>query len=156
MTVIAADPVRDEEFARANDVTYVALDELLARADVISLNASLNDTTRGLLDASAFARVKHGAILINTARGGIVDERALADALGNGTLRGAGVDVFEREPPAGSPLVGLPNVVLTPHTAAYSHEAMTAANLLAAGIVVGYMRGILPDPDCIVVAPRRA
>ena len=61
--------------------------------------------------------------------------------------------MFEREPPAGSPLIGLPNVVLTPHTAAYTHEAMTAANLLAAEIVADYMHGTLPHPDCIVVAP---
>ncbi len=156
MQVIATDPVHDDEFARANDIAYVPLDELLARADVVSVNASLNDTTRGLLGPAAFARLKHGAILINTARGGIVDEAALADALRAGKLRGAGVDVFEREPPTGSPLIGLTNVVLTPHTAAYTHEAMTAANMLAAQIVVGYMRGTLPHPDCIVVAPREA
>jgi D-3-phosphoglycerate dehydrogenase len=153
MNVIATDPVRDDEFARANDVAYVPLAELLTQSDVVSVNASLNDTTRGLLGAPAFARMRDGAILVNTARGGIVDERALAGALRGGKLRGAGVDVFEREPPAGSPLIGLRNVVLTPHTAAYTHEAMTAANLLAAEIVVNYMRGSLPHPDCIVVAP---
>jgi D-3-phosphoglycerate dehydrogenase / 2-oxoglutarate reductase len=156
MTVIATDPVRDDAFALANGVAYVPLEELLARADVVSVNASLNDTTRGLLGAGAFARMKDGAILVNTARGGIVDERALADALRAGKLRGAGVDVFEREPPVDSPLVGLRNVVLTPHTAAYTHEAISAANVLAAEIVVGYMRGNLPHPDCIIVAPRGA
>ena len=155
MRMLATDPVRDDEFARANGVTYVALEELLAAADVVSVNASLNDTTRGLLGAQALARMKHGAILINTARGGIVDERALAGALRGGALHAAGVDVFEREPPGDSPLIGLPNVVLTPHTAAYTHEAMTAANLLAAQIVVDYMHGRLPHPDCIVAAPRR-
>jgi D-3-phosphoglycerate dehydrogenase len=153
MRAIASDPVRDDEFARANDVAYLAHDELLARADVISVNASLNDTSRGLLGAPAFAAMKQDAILVNTARGGIVDERALADALRHGKLLGAGVDVFEHEPPAGSPLVGLPNVVLTPHTGAYTHEAMTAANVLAAQNVVDYQRGSLPHPDCIVVAP---
>ena len=154
MRVLASDPVRDDEFARANGVAYVPLDELLTAADVVSVNASLNDTSRGLLDAAARARMKPGAILVNTARGGIVDEPALAAALRAGALLGAGVDVFEREPPGGSPLLGLPNVVLTPHTAAYTHEAMTAANLLAAEIVAGYLRGRLPDPDCVVVAPR--
>jgi len=156
MTVVATDPVRDDAFVRDNEVTYVPLDELLARADVVSVNASLNDTSRGLLGTQAFARMRDGAILVNTARGGIVDEAALAGALRGGKLRGAGVDVFEREPPIGSPLIGLANVVLTPHTGAYTHEAMTAANLLAAEIVVDYMRGKLPHPDCIVVAPRRA
>ena len=155
MRVIATDPVHDDEFARANGVAYVALDELLASADVVSVNASLNDTSRGLLGAPEFARMKPGAILVNTARGGVVDEAALAAALRGGTLLGAGVDVFEREPPAGSPLIGLPNAVLTPHTAAYTHEAMTATNVLAAKIVVDYMHGRLPHPDCIVAAPRR-
>ena len=153
MRVIATDPVTDDAFARAHDVAYVPLDELLAAADVVSINASLNATTRGLLDRRALSRLKDGAIVINTARGGIVDEGALADALRGGKLGGAGIDVFEREPPAGSALIGLPNVVLTPHVAAYTDEAMAAANLLAAQIVVDLMRGRLPDPDCIVAGP---
>jgi D-3-phosphoglycerate dehydrogenase len=156
MRVIATDPVHDDDFARAHGVAYVSLDDLLHAADVVSVNASLNDTSRGLLGPDALARMKHGAILVNTARGGVVDETALAAALRDGALLGAGVDVFEREPPAGSPLIGLPNVVLTPHTAAYTHEAMTATNVLAAKIVVDYMRGTLPQPDCIVAAPRQA
>jgi D-3-phosphoglycerate dehydrogenase / 2-oxoglutarate reductase len=153
LRVIATDPVHDDEFARAHGVVYVSLDELLHAADVVSVNASLNPTSRGLLGPSAIARMKHGAILVNTARGGVVDEKALAAALRDGALLGAGVDVFEREPPAGSPLIGLPNAVLTPHTAAYTHEAMTATNVLAAKIVVDYMRGTWPDPDCVVAAP---
>ncbi|MDP9105332.1 MAG: phosphoglycerate dehydrogenase [Candidatus Eremiobacteraeota bacterium] len=156
MRAIATDPVRDDAFAHANDVAYVALDELLAAADVVSVNASLNDTSRGLLGAPAFARMKRGTVLVNTARGGVVDEAALAAALRDGTLLGAGVDVFEREPPAGSPLIGLPNAVLTPHTGAYTNEAMTATNVLAAKIVVEYMHGSLPHADCIVAAPRQA
>ena len=156
MRVVATDPVRDDAFARANAIAYVPLDELLAAADAVSVNASLNDTSRGLLGAPAFERMKLGAILVNTARGGIVDEPALAAALRSGKLLGAGVDVFEHEPPAGSPLLGAPNVVLTPHTGAYTHEAMTAANVLAAQNVAGYMRGELPHPDCIVVAPATA
>ena len=156
MRVIANDPVHDDEFARANGVTYVALDELLGAADVVSVNASLNDTSRGLLGGPAFTRMKPSAILVNTARGGVVDEAALAAALRGGRLLGAGVDVFEREPPTGSPLIGLTNAVLTPHTAAYTHEAMTATNVLAATIVADYMRGTLPHPDCIVAAPADA
>ncbi len=155
MRVVAADPVVDDAFSRAHDVTYLPLDELLATADVVSINASLNETTRGLIDRRALRRLKAGAILINTARGGIVDEAALAEALRSGQLGGAGIDVFEREPPAGSALIGLPNVVLTPHVAAYTHEAMAAANLLAARIVVDLMHGRLPDLDCIVAGPKR-
>lgn len=156
MRVIAADPVHDDEFARTNAVAYVSLHELLEAADVVSVNASLNDTSRGLLGPGEFERMKRSAIVVNTARGGIVDEAALAAALRDGKLLGAGVDVFEREPPAGSPLIGLPNVVLTPHTGAYTNEAMTATNLLAAKIVVDYMHGRLPHADCIVAAPREA
>jgi D-3-phosphoglycerate dehydrogenase len=154
MRVIASDPVHDEEFARANGVAYVSLDELLAESDVVSVNCSLNETTQGLLDAAALRRLKPGAIFVNTARGGIVDETALAEALRQGTIRAAGVDVFDREPPLGSPLIGAPNAVLTPHIAAFTDEATDAANLLAAEIVAGYMQGRLPDPDCVVVAPE--
>jgi D-3-phosphoglycerate dehydrogenase / 2-oxoglutarate reductase len=153
MRVVASDPVRDEEFARANGVEYVALEALLADSDVVSVNCSLNETTRGLLDRRALSLMKPGSIFVNTARGGIVDESALADALRGGTIRAAGVDVFDREPPLGSPLIGAPNVVLTPHIAAYTDEATDAANLLAAQVVVDYMQGRLPSPDCVVVAP---
>jgi D-3-phosphoglycerate dehydrogenase len=152
MNVIASDPIRDEHFAAEYGVAYVELDELLARADAISINASFNPTTRGLIGAAALARMKPGAVVINTARGGIVDESALAQALHDGRLRGAGVDVFDHEPPLDSPLLTAPNVVLSPHAGAYSDEAMTAANLLAAQLVVRKLRGE-PLPEECVVAP---
>jgi D-3-phosphoglycerate dehydrogenase len=152
MNVIASDPIRDEHFAAEYGIAYVELDELLARADAISINASFNPTTRGLIGAAALARMKPGTIVINTARGGIVDESALAQALHDGRLRGAGVDVFDHEPPLDSPLLTAPNVVLSPHAGAYSDEAMTAANLLAAQLVVRKLRGE-PLPEECVVAP---
>lgn len=151
MNVIASDPVRDERFAAECGVAYVGLDELLARADAISINATFNPTTRGLIDAVALARMKPGAIVINTARGGIVDEAALAQALHDGRLRGAGVDVFDHEPPLGSPLLTAPNAVLSPHAGAYTDEAMIAANLLAAQLVVLKMRGEPLPAECVVV-----
>jgi D-3-phosphoglycerate dehydrogenase / 2-oxoglutarate reductase len=154
MRVIASDPVKDEAFARENGTEYVALEALLAGSDIVSVNCSLNETTRGLLDRRALSLMKPGSIFINTARGRIVDESALADALRAETIRAAGVDVFEREPPLGSPLLGAPNAVLTPHIAAYTDEANVASNVLAAQIVVDYMQGRLPEPDCIVVAPN--
>lgn len=150
MTVLACDPVRDEAFARTAGVAYVELDELLARADVVSINADLNSTSRLLLGRAAFARMKEGVLFVNASRGGIVDEAALAQALRDGKVRAAGIDVFDEEPPRASPLVGLPNVVLSPHVGAYSDEATDAANLMAARSVVGYMNGVLPAPDCIV------
>jgi glyoxylate reductase len=98
------------------DCEQVELSDLLARSDFVSVHVALADETQGLLDAEALGRMKRGAILINTARGGVVDQGALADALREGQLGGAGIDVFEREPiEPDDPLLQLPNVILTPH-----------------------------------------
>ena len=100
-------------------------DEVLGAADVLTLHVPLTDATRGLIDGAALAKLKPGAILVNTARGGIVDEPALAEALASGRVLAAGLDVFEAEPPSQeSPLLGLPNVVLTPHISAGTQDAM--------------------------------
>ncbi len=100
------------------------LDELLATSDIVSLHMPLTAESRGMFDAKRIAQMKRGAVLINTARGGIVDERALAEALHAGRLAGAAVDVFEKEPlPAGSALVNVPNLILTPHIAGVTAES---------------------------------
>ncbi len=102
----------------------LALADVVARADVLTLHVPLDPSTRHLIDARALASMKRGAVLINTARGGVVDENALAAALRDGALGGAAIDVFEREPlPAGSPLAGCPNVILTPHIAGLTLES---------------------------------
>lgn len=116
----------------------LALDELLGQADVVTLHVPLTPETRHLLDAARIARMRPGAILINTSRGGIVDEAALAAALRAGQLRGAALDVFEQEPlPAGSPLADAPNLILTPHIAGLTQEANTrVSDMVAAGVTM--------------------
>ncbi len=123
MKVIAYDPFLSEERAAKIGVTKVELDELLAKADFITLHVPLTDKTRGILNAEAIAKMKKGVRIINCARGGLVDEAALAEALKSGQVAGAGFDVYEVEPAKDSPLFGLPNVVCTPHLGASTTEA---------------------------------
>ncbi len=141
MRVIAWTPHPDPEKARRGGFAYVeTLDALLAASDVVSLHLRSSPDTRGLLGAAQFARIRPGTIFINTARGDIVDETALVEALGSGRLWGAGLDVFAREPlPRESPLLALPNVVLTPHTAGTTPEALATGLDLCAENVVRYL-----------------
>ncbi len=115
MRVIAHDPYPNAAFAAAHGVTFVSLDELLATADVVTLHLPAEVVDGALLGAAEFARMKPGSLLINTARGALVDEAALGAALHRGQVGGAGLDAFVDEPPVGSPLLIAPNVVLTPH-----------------------------------------
>jgi len=123
MKVIAYDPFLSEERAARLGVEKVEMDELLARADFITLHVPLTDKTRGILNAEAIAKMKKGVRVINCARGGLVDEAALAEAIKSGHVAGAGFDVYEVEPAKDSPLFGLPNVVCTPHLGASTMEA---------------------------------
>jgi D-3-phosphoglycerate dehydrogenase len=117
----------------------VALEELLPQADVLSLHVPLTRSTRGLIGARELARLKAGAVLVNCACGGVVEERALGEALASGRLRGAALDVFATEPPGESPLLALPNVVLTPHLGGSTVEARRRAGLEAAAIITGVL-----------------
>ena len=123
MRVIAYDPYLTETRALDLGVEKVELAELLARADVVTLHVPLTDATRNILSADAIARCKRGVLIINCARGGLVDEVALAEALRSGQVAGAALDVFETEPATESPLFGLENVVCTPHLGAATAEA---------------------------------
>jgi phosphoglycerate dehydrogenase-like enzyme len=126
MEVVATDPLVTEA-----DVPLVGLDELLATADALTLHAPLDDTTRGMIGAAQLGRMRRHALLVNTSRGGLVDERALAEALAAGRIRGAAADAFEHEPPAGSPLLTLDNFVASPHAGGATVEAVTRAGVAA-------------------------
>lgn len=126
MEVVAHDP-----FVETAEVDLVGLDELLASSDAVSLHVPLDDSTRWMIGAKALERMRSGALLVNTARGGLVDEDALADALSSGRLGGAALDAFAAEPPIGSPLLGLENVVLSPHAGAATAEAAQRTALQA-------------------------
>jgi D-3-phosphoglycerate dehydrogenase len=150
MPLLATDVVQDNAFARQYGVTYLPLDQLLQRADIVSINAPLSQDTSQLIDAPALRLMKPTAFLINTARGGLVDEAALAAALREGRLAGAGLDVFHDEPLYQNPFHGLENVVLSPHLAAYAREGLRDTGLLAARGVVTVLEGQQPDSAVLV------
>jgi D-3-phosphoglycerate dehydrogenase / 2-oxoglutarate reductase len=123
MKVVAYDPFVTPAVAREVEVELLPLDEVLKQADVVSLHTSLSGSTEKMIDAAAIAKMKKGARLVNCARGELIDEAALAEALKSGALAGAAVDTFATEPPKNSPLVGLPNLIATPHIAGSTAEA---------------------------------
>ncbi len=142
MDVIAWTFHPSEERARALGVRFVPLDTLLAAADVVSLHVALTPDTRHLIGAGELALMKPGALLVNGARGAVVDTDALVDALRAGRLGGAGLDVFETEPlPAGHPLLALDQVVLTPHNADATPEGMDLLNRVAVDNVIAFLEG---------------
>ncbi|MDA1062681.1 MAG: C-terminal binding protein [Chloroflexi bacterium] len=146
-TVIAHDPYMDADVFEAAGVERVAhLDELLERADYVSLHVPLTAETTGLIGPDQLRRMRPTATLINTARGPVVQQDALIEALREGRLGAAGLDVFEEEPlPADSPLTAMHNVVLTPHTASYSDEAFGNLKRRVAGAAIAVMQGRQPE-----------
>lgn len=145
MEVLIYDPYVSAAAAEVLGATVASLDTLLERADIVTLHLPLLPETRGILGTRELARMKRRAFLINCARGGLVDEGALYDALTSGQLAGAALDVFEREPPTDSPLLALPNVVVTPHLAASSAEAQEGVGIVAAETTLAALRGELVD-----------
>jgi D-3-phosphoglycerate dehydrogenase len=139
MKVIAYDPFLSEERADQLGVQKVELDELLRRSDFVTLHVPLTDQTRNILSREAIARLKPGARIVNCARGGLVDEEALAEALREGRVAGAAFDVFAEEPATSSPLFGLPNVVVTPHLGAATTEAQENVALQVAEQMADYL-----------------
>jgi D-3-phosphoglycerate dehydrogenase len=149
--LIAYDPYASAARAAQLGVELVTLDELLARADVISIHLPKTPETKGLIGADQLAKVKPGVIIVNAARGGLIDEQALADAAREGRIGGAGVDVFSTEPTTESPLFGIPNVVVTPHLGASTTEAQDRAGTDVARSVLLALRGDFV-PDAVNVA----
>ena len=139
MKVIAYDPYISKEVAEKKGVDLVSFDELLRRSDFISIHTPLTEETRGLINADAFQKMKHGVILINCARGGIVSEQALLQAIKEGKVAGAALDVFEKEPAIGNPLVELNEVVCTPHLGASTGEAQENVSIAIAEQIVDYL-----------------
>ena len=142
MSVIAYDVERDDDFARMNSITYATLDEVLVQSDFVSLHVPLMESTRHIIDDEAISKMKSSAYLINTSRGGIVDEAALYEALKSGRLAGAALDVYEIEPPApDTPLFTLDNCVCTPHIGARTVESVLRNNLEAVRKVLEVLKG---------------
>jgi phosphoglycerate dehydrogenase-like enzyme len=148
MNVLAYDVHQDLSFAADHAVSYVGLDELLEGADFVSLHLPLTAETRGIIGLPQLRRMKRTAFLINTARGPIIDEPALVTALHEGLIAGAGLDVFAQEPPLGSPLLQLENVVMTAHIGAWGDATWAAMARQAATEVVRALRG--EPPICAV------
>lgn len=141
MDVIAYDPYVTEQAAREQSVTLVELDHLYARSDVITLHCALSADTEGMIDKEAIEQMKPTAIIINAARGGLVEEAALAEALEGGRILAAGIDVYSKEPPVDNPLIGLPNVVHTPHLGASTTEAQSDVAEQVVAQVLDVLRG---------------
>jgi D-3-phosphoglycerate dehydrogenase len=146
MRVVAFDPFLTAERSVEIGVEKVDLDELFRRADIISLHAPLTDKTRDIIDAAALEKCKRGVRIVNCARGGLVDEKALAAALKSGHVAGAALDVFETEPARENALFGLPNVVCTPHLGAATMEAQENVALQVAEQMSDYLtRGAITN-----------
>jgi len=163
VTLLAYDPYITQERAASFGAQLVSFDELLGRSDFLSIHAPLTAETRHMFDRAAFAKIKPGLVFVNTARGPIVDANALVEAVADGRIWSAGLDVFEVEPlPADSPLLAYDNIILTPHVAANSPEARHDVYELICRIAIEVIQGRVPEwvvnPEVLTqlreVAPR--
>jgi phosphoglycerate dehydrogenase-like enzyme len=146
MKLIAAELYPDLAFVEEHGIRLVDLDTLLAEADYVSLNCPLSDETRGLIDADKLSRMKPSGVLVNTARGGLVVEADLVEAIRAGAIGGAGLDVFEQEPTnPKNPLYDFENVVVSPHIAGTDSLALDSMAAEAARCIVDLSKGVWPD-----------
>ncbi len=149
--LIAHDPFVDAETMAERDVEKVEFDELFDRADHVGVYAPLTESTRGMVDADALARLDADSVIVNVGRGPVIDADALLEALETDAIKAAGLDVLDEEPPADDPLVGRPDTVVTPHAAWYSEDAYDELNRRGADDVAAVLNGEVPagrvDPD---------
>ena len=141
MNVFGYDPYLDDEVVASRSAKPLTLEELLSTCDFITFHIPLNDKTRGMIDSHAFDHMKTGVRLICTARGGIISEDALLEALNSGKVAGAAMDVFVQEPPGQIPLVQHPKIIATPHIGAQTHEAQNRAAQDIADEVLNALNG---------------
>jgi D-3-phosphoglycerate dehydrogenase len=144
MNILGFDLIKDKKFAQRYGIKYVSLGKLLQKSDYITIHIPLNDATRGIISYKELEKIKKDAFLINTSRGGIVDEQALYQALRNNQLKGAALDVYSNEPPVESPLKELDNVIMTPHIGAYTEEAIENMGMQAAQNLIDVLEGRKP------------
>ena len=155
MELIGYDPFVSQDRARAMGVRLVSIEELVAEADFVSIHTPKTPETVGLFGRDLLAKAKPGIRIVNTARGGIVDEEALADAIRDGIVGGAGLDVFAKEPCTESPLFDLPQVVVSPHLGASTEEAQDKAGVTIAEMVLLALAGDFVPYAVNVAATRR-
>ncbi len=144
METIVYDPYITEKTASELGVTVVDLETLIKNSDVMTIHVPLTSETKHLIAREQLEMMKNNAFIVNCARGGIINEDDLYEALATGKIRGAGLDVFENEPPEDSPLLGLDNVVLTPHIAASTSEAQRDAAIIVANEIKKVFNGAIP------------
>lgn len=144
MEILAYDPFLNETYCKEHGIKGVSLNELYEQSDVISLHLPLNEKTRYLINEESLKKCKKGVLLINASRGGLLDEKAVEQALKEGRIGGLGLDAFEQEPPGDSPLLHYDNVVATPHTGAHTVEATEQM----AAMAVDNLIALLKEEDC--------
>lgn len=145
MEILCYDIIQDEEFARQFGVRYIDLETLLKESDYITIHTPLNNATKGMIGYKELEMINENAFLINTSRGGIIDEKALYDALKNNKIKGAALDSYKEEPLENSPLVELENIIMTSHNGAYTKEAINNMGIQAAQNLIDVLEGREPE-----------
>jgi D-3-phosphoglycerate dehydrogenase / 2-oxoglutarate reductase len=150
MRILAYEPAPDFVFVRQHGIELASLEDLLRQADLVTLHCPASSATRHLINRDRLPLMKPSAFLVNTARGSLVDEEALYEALAARRLAGAGLDVFEREPLTASPLFELDNVILSPHVAGVDYASEVAMANCAIDAILAVRRGVAPPADCLL------